>query len=423
MSQADYSIANQSAPDVRSEMNVIFAAIVSQNSGSTEPTTKFAYMPWYDTSTNILKMRNAANDAWIEISTFDQTNDKWSIGSDVQDADLRFLTCTAFQGGNSIGIAGGWLSNLGISLSAGTITISGYDGTALSATNKAYVGMKDVASSGYSKTYTLTANYAHDDAAGTSDWIGNTFGFTAGIASNTDFPLYLYLGTHDNGTTVTPFWSRTPGMNIVPITSEIGTPSSAIADKQFSFWAWSSITAGDYDGNPCLMIGSVRARKVTTADDMTIQVFNANDGFGKFQDSTVFTLLTGTFGAASGSFFYDNGGTAPQFTDENCRYSVSRDGSVHLQSANITESGVSAGSVALYHASPYQPSGSFDIDFFTIGHSLWFDAGGGYSTVPVTSVGFGDSLGTRVRYPSLNNSQIGAGDYLGVNADYKIATA
>lgn len=79
MSQADYVIADQSAPNVRAEMNTIFAAIVSQNSGATEPSTKFAYMWWYDTSTNILKMRNSGNDAWIEFATFDQTNDTWYL--------------------------------------------------------------------------------------------------------------------------------------------------------------------------------------------------------------------------------------------------------------------------------------------------------------------------------------------------------
>lgn len=79
MPQADYNIANQSAPDVRSEMNTIFSAIATNNSGATAPSTTFSYQWWYDTSTNILKMRNAANGAWIDVATFDQTNNTWYV--------------------------------------------------------------------------------------------------------------------------------------------------------------------------------------------------------------------------------------------------------------------------------------------------------------------------------------------------------
>jgi hypothetical protein len=42
-------------------------AIVSNNSGSSEPSTKFAYEWWIDTSNNLLKLRNSANNAWITL--------------------------------------------------------------------------------------------------------------------------------------------------------------------------------------------------------------------------------------------------------------------------------------------------------------------------------------------------------------------
>jgi len=75
MAQHDYTIDNQTFPSYRTDHNNSLSAIVSNNSGSSAPSTTYAYQWWYDTSTNILKIRNADNDAWINIGTFNQTND------------------------------------------------------------------------------------------------------------------------------------------------------------------------------------------------------------------------------------------------------------------------------------------------------------------------------------------------------------
>jgi len=75
MAQHDYTIDNQTFPSYRTDHNNSLSAIASNNSGATEPSTTYAYQWWYDTSSNILKLRNADNDAWINIGTFDQTND------------------------------------------------------------------------------------------------------------------------------------------------------------------------------------------------------------------------------------------------------------------------------------------------------------------------------------------------------------
>jgi hypothetical protein len=73
MAQHDYSIANQSAPNARADINNALAAIVSQNSGATAPSTTFANMIWYDTANNLLQMRNEADTAWITLATLDQS--------------------------------------------------------------------------------------------------------------------------------------------------------------------------------------------------------------------------------------------------------------------------------------------------------------------------------------------------------------
>ena len=74
MAQHDYVIANGTGAAVRSDLNGSLAAIVSNNSGATEPGTMYAYQWWADTTTGLLKQRNAANNAWITIGTLASAN-------------------------------------------------------------------------------------------------------------------------------------------------------------------------------------------------------------------------------------------------------------------------------------------------------------------------------------------------------------
>ena len=75
MAQHDYVIANQTFPATRTDLNNALSAIVSANSGSSAPSTTYAYQLWYDTTANKLKMRNADDDAWIDLFDVDQTAD------------------------------------------------------------------------------------------------------------------------------------------------------------------------------------------------------------------------------------------------------------------------------------------------------------------------------------------------------------
>ena len=64
MAQHDYNIANQSGADFRADLNNALSAIVTVNSGATEPSTTFAHQLWVDTANSVLKIRNAADNAW-----------------------------------------------------------------------------------------------------------------------------------------------------------------------------------------------------------------------------------------------------------------------------------------------------------------------------------------------------------------------
>ena len=73
MATHDYVIANGTGAAVRADLNNALAAIVSNNSGTSEPATTYAYQWWADTTNNLLKLRNSANNAWITLRELDGT--------------------------------------------------------------------------------------------------------------------------------------------------------------------------------------------------------------------------------------------------------------------------------------------------------------------------------------------------------------
>lgn len=75
MSQHDYNIAAQPLSAFRADLNRALAAIVSLNSGATEPAPSFAYQLWADTTTGLLKIRDAVNPhVWIPVGPLASAN-------------------------------------------------------------------------------------------------------------------------------------------------------------------------------------------------------------------------------------------------------------------------------------------------------------------------------------------------------------
>jgi len=74
VAQHDYDIGNQSGSAFRADLNNALAAIVSVNSGSSDPATMFAYQLYADTANNLLRQRNAGNSGWVTIGTLGATN-------------------------------------------------------------------------------------------------------------------------------------------------------------------------------------------------------------------------------------------------------------------------------------------------------------------------------------------------------------
>jgi len=74
MAQADQQIQNASGSSVRSDLNNNFDALFSNNSGSSEPSVTTAFMWFADTTNDALKIRNAADSAFITVGTLSETN-------------------------------------------------------------------------------------------------------------------------------------------------------------------------------------------------------------------------------------------------------------------------------------------------------------------------------------------------------------
>lgn len=83
MSQHDMVIGNQNTAPFRTDLNNALQALVSLSAGATAPSTTYAYMPWLDISATpwVLKIRNAANDAWITWFDIDDTDDTVSLSA------------------------------------------------------------------------------------------------------------------------------------------------------------------------------------------------------------------------------------------------------------------------------------------------------------------------------------------------------
>ena len=72
----NYTIENASGANVRTDLNSVFAAIQSSNSKSTDLASSqcVAGMPFLNTTSNVLKIRNSSNNGFTEIGNIDSAN-------------------------------------------------------------------------------------------------------------------------------------------------------------------------------------------------------------------------------------------------------------------------------------------------------------------------------------------------------------
>jgi len=305
MSTHDYVIANASGSAVRADINNVLAAIVSNNSSSSEPSTKYAYMLWADTTNGILKIRNSANNAWVELLQLDGTltmedgaeatpglafrddlnTGIWSSAADrfnISTGGVERLelgpTAIFNEGGNDIDfrIEGSTESNLFV-VDAGNnrigINTSGPDakltllGTAV---NDAVIRIKSTAANSYpflsiqndARQYQLTCHGGDSDAFKIYDATAGTNRFKIDTSGNCHIDDGdLVIGTSGHGI---DFGAKTPD-------AASGTPSEILSDYEFG--AWVPTASSGCDG---LTYNSTNTyyQKVGRVVDVWAQIYN-----------------------------------------------------------------------------------------------------------------------------------------------------
>tara|TARA_Y100001937_G_scaffold69057_1_gene94288 strand:- start:496 stop:1614 length:1119 start_codon:yes stop_codon:yes gene_type:complete len=158
MSQvSDYNIANASGASVRSDLNAVFDAIKTLNSGGTDPTNPEAFMPYVDTGdNNNLKLRNASNNGFTTVGSVNETNlgllprSGGTMTGQIlgDDGSVAGSPAFSFNGDADTGMFQSGANNIGFS-TAGVERVV-IDSTSLSVRNQGRITFRELASNGSS---------------------------------------------------------------------------------------------------------------------------------------------------------------------------------------------------------------------------------------------------------------------------------
>jgi hypothetical protein len=240
--------------------------------------------------------------------------------------------------------------NLGITTSGGLMTITAADQTALSTTNLGTVIIPSK-TMGEFNTFYITSN----QVLTISNMTNNLFGTTVGVAWANNLRLYIYAVSNDAEDTVTFAVSRIRSRVTAPSAANIGTPSSAVADTQGSFFMFSSVTVADYESNPCVCIGSFLVTK--NSSDVWSQVAVARDtGINRFGNGFLQSFPAGQFGAVSTKVTLANGGVGATFSTQLIQYMLQPNGLCTMFVNLNTVTVASSGSVNTQVTIPFAPA-------------------------------------------------------------------
>jgi len=226
----NYTIENASGANVRIDLNAVFAAIQSSNSKSTDLATSqcVAGMPFLNTTSNILKIRNSSNGGFTEIGNINVANlGLLPAGGGtmtgqllIDDSSSASSPALSFDTDTDLGLFRKSANVMGFSSSGTEQMIFDANGLTLQAQNDLrfadsdsshYVGFKAASTVSSSLTWTLPAadatvsGYALvSDASGTLSWAAAGGGAVGG---GTDTIFW------ENSQTITVDYAITNGKN------------------------------------------------------------------------------------------------------------------------------------------------------------------------------------------------------------------
>ena len=262
-------------------------------------------------------------------------------------ADPNLITSFMQQGNN------GWFLNLAFTHDDTTLTISGAS-AALSVTNPGYVVMGSNATDGKLVIHEMVADVNITETNCTN----NLFGSTAARSWTNSLPMYVCCFADSSDANLEWGLTRLPNIKTTPATSgDIGDPSAANADKEWSVLSFDDITQTNYLTMKTAVIGSFRMQK-SSSDVWTFVTMDAYDGAGQWNENRKFTFVAGQGGADATVYGTgDGGGTFGTFNSVLWYYYVRRYGELEVDIHLVTADATFAGTNALLLAMPYQHIG------------------------------------------------------------------
>jgi hypothetical protein len=260
----------------------------------------------------------------------------------------------------------GWVSNLGLSYSGGTLKITDIDGNDLSASNPGWVTVPRADNSTGAELRYVTlkvtdATHLFEDAAGASDIVGVNFESTTSVAWGDKRPFFLYAVNSDDsdsglafGISLCPTYSRSPATSLI---SYHGNPPST--DNLFGmFFLTDTDVTATHDQKGCAVIGGIAMVK-DTSDDWTVTLDDADLKQGIIPrpfEGYQFRFPTGQHTATAGSHVYSHDWT---FTSPEFKYSINMDGRCHIDTTlNVLSAGTTSTDCRV--VLPYKPSNGTD---------------------------------------------------------------
>jgi len=311
LSQHDLSIANQGFPAFRSDLNDALQALGSMQSGTSAPATTYANMLWYDTTNNIVKMRNEDNDAWISLFTLDQSGDLISeisagkfIGTDTTDASSTTAAAIKTAGGLAVakklyvGTGGAVVEGLTVGKGAGSVaTNTAVGASALAANTTGALGT----SVGYRALYSNTTGDANS-AYG----YGALYSSTTGSNNTAIGEFALQANTTASNNTAVGYqagYTNSTGQYGTFVGHSAGYASTGNANTMIGYQAGQN-TTGTYN----TFCGIQAGQLVTSGAKNTILgVYNGNQGGLDIRTASNYIVLSDGDGNPRGIF--DNNGS------------------------------------------------------------------------------------------------------------------
>jgi hypothetical protein len=223
-------------------------ALFSQNSSATSPPETVAYMTWADTTTGLLKIRNAANSAWVTVGTLASANlglatlvsptftGTPAAPTATAGTNTTQLATTAFVLANAVDVAGDTMT--------GNLTVPSLNGGQLAGMRNEIINgamAVDQRNAGAAQTFTAAAALAYS----VDRWYGYCTGanVTGQQVAGATAGQFRYRFTGAASVTAIGFGQRIEQLNSADLASTTATLSVDLANSLLTTVTWTAFYA------------------------------------------------------------------------------------------------------------------------------------------------------------------------------------